>query len=149
MGKLQNQTEPCVTGDDLAPNATLRILRERRTDIEREIKTQTAAWRAELKRLNEAIAALEAVFEDKNPHPTQVTRKGSLASILRDAAISILAKSDRPLDRNEILAGILAAGIDIDKDDPAKFLTRVLWRTKELVNEGDGYWLASRPRNDR
>lgn len=145
MHKLQSEKERHISGNDLAPNATLRILRERRADIEREIKTQTAAWRTELKKVNEAIAALEAVFEPDNPHSTRA-RKGSLASILRDATISILAKSDRPLNRNEILAELHAAGIDIDKDDPAKFLTRVLWRTKELVNEGDGYWLASRPR---
>lgn len=145
MKKLHPENDHQTSSRDGAPDATLRMLRERRADIEREIKTQTAAWRSELKKVNEAIAALEAVFEPENPRPPYA-RKGSLASILRDATIKILAKSDRPLNRNEILDGLHAAGIDIDKDDPAKFLTRVLWRSKELVNEGDGYWLASRPR---
>lgn len=145
MQKLHTENEHRIPSHDGAPDATLRMLRERRADIEREIKAQTAALRSELKKVNEAIAALEAVFEPNGSHPPPA-RKGSLASTLRNATIAILAKSDRPMNRNEILDGLRAAGIDIDKADPAKFLTRVLWRAKELVNEGDGYWLASRSR---
>lgn len=129
---------------------TLDGLRERRRALEEEMRRRNREWRSELTRLDRAISALESL-SDRSPEGVGTdkaisSKDGTLSKRLRNIAISELLAADRPLDRNELLNRILERGLQIDKKEPAKFLTRVLWRTKELVNEGDGYWIKSRPK---
>lgn len=128
----------------------LEILRGRKGHIERDMKRRMEEWKRELEEVQQAIDALEVLVQGpkrdvaKARKKSDNFRKGTISSVLRDFAISQLSTSDRPLGRQEILERMFSAGITIDKPDPAKFLSRVLWRTEELINEGDGYWLASR-----
>lgn len=119
----------------------IALLRERKEEVEREMQRQNDAWRHEIQALDAVIAIYTS---DGNPvnAPLNERRASTLSGRLRKFAIAEIKKAGRPLDRNEILQLAHNAGIVIDTKDPAKFLTRVLWRAKELINEGDGYRLA-------
>ncbi|OLP59589.1 hypothetical protein BJF93_20465 [Xaviernesmea oryzae] len=131
---------------------SLELLKAKKVTLLQEMRTKNASWKRDLEKIENAITALEDVMTTKGS-PSSASgkrkrkgKKNSISSKIRDFAIAELTASDRPLDRSEILEKIVDAGIVIQTRDPAKFLSRVLWRTKELINDGSGYWLASRPR---
>ncbi|MFK4255701.1 hypothetical protein [Agrobacterium tumefaciens] len=131
---------------------SLELLKAKKVTLLQEMRTKNASWKRDLEKIENAITALEDVMTTRGS-PSSVSgqrkrkgKKNSISSKIRDFAIAELTASDRPLDRSEILEKIVDAGIVIQTRDPAKFLSRVLWRTKELINDGSGYWLASRPR---
>ncbi|WP_283196538.1 hypothetical protein [Rhizobium sp. BT04] len=139
-------------GSDGTILESLELLKAKKVTLLHEMRTKNASWKRDLEKIENAITALEDVMTAKvspslksGPRTTR-GKKNSISSKVREFALSELAASDRPLDRSEILKRIVDAGIVIETRDPAKFLSRVLWRTKELINDGDGYWLASRPR---
>lgn len=131
---------------------SLELLKAKKVTLLHEMRTKNEAWKRDLEKIENAITALEDVITTKGA-PSLASgqrkrrgKKNSISSKIRDFAVAELAASDRPLDRSEILQRIVDSGIVIETRDPAKFLSRVLWRTKELINDGSGYWLASRPR---
>ena len=131
---------------------SLELLKAKKVTLLHEMHTKNASWKRDLEKIENAIMALEDVMATKvSPSSngglrTKRGKKNSISNKIREFALSELAVSDRPLDRSEILKRIVDAGIIIETRDPAKFLSRVLWRTEELINDGGGYWLASRPR---
>ena len=68
------------------------------------------------------------------------------SELIREASYDAILQANHPMDRNELLNALTAKGVAVPSDDPAKFIGRVLWRSKLFVNEGDGYWLADHPR---
>lgn len=131
---------------------SLELLKAKKVTLLQEMRAKNASWKRDLEKIENAITALEDVMTTRGS-PSSASdqrkkkgKKNSISSKIRDFAIAELTASDRPLDRSEILEKIVDAGIVIQTRDPAKFLSRVLWRTKELINDGSGYWLASRPR---
>lgn len=136
--------------ESLRDNSEIEFMIERLRRRKAEVVGELEALHLELEAVDQAIDALIALMEPRSAlmirrtHKTR-NRMGSLSARLREAAISVLETAELPLDRVELLARLLKAGIVIDKPDPAKFLSRVLWRTEELINTGDGYWLKARP----
>ena len=131
-----------VDDDNHVIETTVAVLMRKRAEFEIEIKMLNA----EIEGLDRAIAALDGVIAQSCPiRPARKAsqRKGSLSAVLREIAISELKRSGRPLTRSQILEKVSSYGVTIDKADPAKFLSRVLWRSPELVNDGNGYRLVS------
>lgn len=137
-----DQGQVRAADDKQSIEITVALLMRRRKEFENEIKRLSA----ELHSLDRAIAALDEVIRPSgvgNSVRSRARRKGSLAAELRDMAIAELKRARRPLTRSQILEKVSDYGITIDKADPAKFLSRVLWRAPELVNDGNGYRLVS------
>ncbi|MCS4091353.1 hypothetical protein [Rhizobium sp. BK176] len=146
------QHKPNAEDHSDSPTKILQRLKQRRQALEKEMNRQNLKWNRELSEIQVSIAALQGALETLAPRGKERRtgrnrrKKQTLSGILREKAVEQLSIAERPLQRTELLELITAAGVAIDKKDPAKFLSRVLWRAPELVNDGDGYWLASRPK---
>ncbi|NEI50525.1 hypothetical protein GR217_22840 [Rhizobium leguminosarum] len=144
--------------DDVRLRLVLADLRRQRAALEDTMTARMAEWRAEIENTTAAIRAIEVLLgvghqieggSDGNSATTLVerkyTKKDNFSRKLRELARRAMIEAGHPLSRRDILSFALREGVELPSPDPAQFLGRVLWRSKEFVRMSDGYWLADRP----
>lgn len=63
-----------------------------------------------------------------------------------EAVLKILSRTGRPMSRNEIHRQLLAAGIHVPGEDPAKHLGTILWRADSVETKNRRYWFTGEER---
>ena len=78
---------------------------------------------------------------------TGKARGNSKKEAVAKAAQAIIRQKGHPVDRNELLAALTAAGLRINGKSPLVTLSTMLWRMKTTILHlpSFGYWDASLP----
>lgn len=83
--------------------------------------------------------------ERETPEPA-----GNMSGQIREATRRFLQECGAPMGRKEILRRLAADGVVVTGSDPGRTVSKVLWRSRDFVHVGDGYWLAqSEPQSHR
>ncbi|MBB2768243.1 UNVERIFIED_ORG: aspartate carbamoyltransferase catalytic subunit [Rhizobium esperanzae] len=132
-------------------------LRKQRAALEETMTAKVAEWRQEIANVSAAIRAIEVLMgirlreESESNSPTKpkaersYKKKENISKTLREVSRRAMLQAGHPLSRKDILAFALREGVELPPSDPAQFLGRVLWRSREFVRTPAGYWLADHP----
>lgn len=63
-----------------------------------------------------------------------------------ETVLKILRRTGRPMSRKEIHRQLLAAGIHVPGEDPAKHLGTILWRADSVESINRRYWFTGEER---
>ena len=108
------------------------------------IRTELQVLDTEIAQLRHARAAITIADAAAAINETSASgRSASDAVLIRFHAAKAIILAGRPLNRSEILDYMTREGVKLAAKDPGLRIGKVLWRSKDFVSAGDGYWPAA------
>ncbi len=120
-------------------DAEMRQLTAERDRIDARLKA-LARFRAQLIPL--AGLAPQGTGEDSVAGQGVAEPPGNMSRRIREATRRFLQECGAPMGRKEILRRLAADGVVVTGADAGRTVSKVLWRSRDFVHVGDGYWLA-------
>jgi hypothetical protein len=118
-------------------DAEMRQLTAERDRIDARLKA-LARFRAQLI----PLAAPQGTGGNLSAGREAAEPPGNMSGLIREATRRFLQECGAPMGRKEILRRLAADGVVVTGADPGRTVSKVLWRSRDFVHVGDGYWLA-------